>query len=105
MNAGQLRQRVSIQAKTETRDTRGGVVEHWTTVGYRWAHIEPLRPREVFQAQQVDARVSHRVIMRYYRGLTDQHRLVFTDRVFHLLSPINTNERQQMTELLAMEQT
>jgi SPP1 family predicted phage head-tail adaptor len=105
VQSGQLRQRIEIQAKVETRDTRGGVIETWSTVGLRWASIEPLRPRELFQAQQVDARVSHRVIMRHYDGLTDEHRLKLGMRIFHLMSPLNINERRRVTELMAMEQT
>jgi SPP1 family predicted phage head-tail adaptor len=105
MNSGQLRHRIEIQGKTETRDARGGVVETWATIGLRWGSVEPLRPRELFQAQQVDARVSHRIIMRHYPGLTDQHRIRYGTRIFHLMSPINSQERQRVTELMAMEQT
>jgi SPP1 family predicted phage head-tail adaptor len=104
MNSGQLRHRIEIQAKQESRDSRGGVVESWNTVGLRWASIEPLRPRELFQAQQVNARVSHRILMRHYAGLTDQHRLRLGSRIFHLMSPLNINERRRMSELLAMEE-
>ena len=105
MQAGALRQRLQIQAKVETRDSRGGVIETWSTVAERWGMITPLRMREIFQAQQVEARVSHRITLRYYAGLTNQHRVVHEQRVFHIQPPINVNERNRETELLAMEET
>lgn len=105
MNSGALRHRLHIQSKTETRDARGGVIETWTTVAERWGMISPLRMREIFQAQQVEARVSHRITLRYYAGLTNQHRVVHENRIFHIQPPINVNERNRETELLAMEET
>ena len=105
MNAGQLRHRIAVQEKTETRDERGGVIETWTTVAVRWGSIEPLRMRELFLAQQVDARVTHRILLRYYPGLSNQHRLVHENRVFHVQPPINAGERNRATELLVMEHT
>jgi SPP1 family predicted phage head-tail adaptor len=105
MNAGQLRHRVAIQTKTETRSARGGVVESWATAATRWGSIEPLRMREVFEAQQVDARLSHRVILRHYAGLTTQHRLTHAGRTFHIHAVRNLDERDVLTEVLCMEQS
>lgn len=105
MNAGQLRSRLVIQAKVETRDPRGGVIETWTTVAERWGTIQPVRMRELLLAQQVQARVTHRIILRFFAGLTNQHRIVHEQRVFHVQPPINLNERNRETELLAMEET
>lgn len=99
-----LRQRIMIQAKTETRDARGGVTETWTTIATRWGSIEPLSAREILNAQQVDARVSHRVTLRYYPGLTPEHRLLKDARVFHIEAVVNPLERDKATQVLAMEQ-
>ena len=105
MHSGRLRHRIAIQSKVETQDSMGGVIETWTTIATRWGSIEPLQPRELFQAQQVDARISHRIGLRYYPGLTSEHRLVYDNRIFEILSPLNQGERDRMTDVLAMEQT
>ena len=105
MRAGPLRHRIAVQSKTETQSPRGGIVETWNTVETRWGSIEPLRAREVLEAQQVDARLSHRVIMRYIPILTNQHRLVFNGtRIFHIHSVRHLQERSRTTEILCMEE-
>jgi SPP1 family predicted phage head-tail adaptor len=76
--SGKLRRRIEIQEATETRDSHGGVIRSWSTVDTRWGSVEPLRGRELFEAQQVAPRVSVRVRMRHYPGLTTAHRLVIT---------------------------
>jgi SPP1 family predicted phage head-tail adaptor len=104
MHSGSLRHRISIQAKTETRDARGGIIETWATVATRWGSIEPLSARELMQAQQVDAQVSHRVILRHYETLTHEHRLEKAGRIFHISAVTNPLERGKETVILAMEQ-
>jgi len=105
MNAGQLRHRLNVQTKVETRDTRGGVTETWSTAVTRWGSIMPLSMKQQMEADQLDAKVSHRIVMRYFSGLTDQHRLLEgSSRVFHISSIKNVSERDKTSEILAMEQ-
>lgn len=76
MRAGQLRHRIHIQAPLETRDTDGTVLRSdWTTVAIRWASIEYLAGRELFQAQQAQSRVSTRIRCRYAADVTSRHRV------------------------------
>jgi SPP1 family predicted phage head-tail adaptor len=103
ITAGDLRQRIEVQHKTEERDLSGGVVEQWVTEQRRWAKVEPLQGRELFTAAQVDARVTHRVTMRYYAGLTASQRLLHQGRVLHILSVLNSEERGITTQVMAME--
>jgi SPP1 family predicted phage head-tail adaptor len=93
-----------IQAKTEARDDYGGIVETWATVATRWGSITPLTMRELVNAQQVEATLSHRVVLRHYPGLTGEHRLLFDARVFHIHAVRTLDERDRTTEVLAMEQ-
>lgn len=76
MRAGKLRHRIQIQSRgDDTRDTHGGVVEMWTTDATVWGSVEPLQGRELFEAQQIQSRVTVRIRMRHYAGLTAAHRL------------------------------
>ena len=79
LDAGKLNKRVQIQELTNTRDAHGGQSQSWSTVATRWAAIEPLRGRELYEAQQVHERVTVRIIMRPYTGLDSQYRLVLTE--------------------------
>lgn len=104
MHAGTLRYRVEVEAHIEERDEGGGVVERWERLCTRWADIHPIRGREVFQAQAIDARITHKVTMRYLPTLTASHRLVFAGRIFHMLTPpLNTGERGKETTCFCME--
>ena len=105
MNAGKLRHRLEVQRKTESRDSRGGVIETWTTTGTRWGAVEPLRMQERFEAQQLDARLSHRITLRHASDLSTQDRLVMENtRIFHIHSVRHPRERTIATEVLCMEQ-
>jgi SPP1 family predicted phage head-tail adaptor len=76
MRAGLLRHRVQVQSPTGTQDEYGQAVLGWTTLGARWASVEPLMGREMWQAQQVQADTTHKVTLRYFDGLTPRYRLV-----------------------------
>lgn len=84
ISAGDLRHTVSIQARTEDRDTAGGETQHGTWVetyaeaATRRAKIERLSGRELTEAHQVHADVSYKVTMRYY-ALDPSHLLEWTD--------------------------
>jgi SPP1 family predicted phage head-tail adaptor len=79
LSAGTLNKRVQIQELTNTRDSHGGQTQTWNTLATRWASIEPLRGRELFEAQQVHERATVLIRMRPYSGLSAQHRLVHTE--------------------------
>lgn len=103
MQAGPLRHRVTIETKREERDAHGGIVEVWAPLTTVWAAVEPLQGRELFLAQQVDARLSHRVTLRYQADITPTHRLVFKERALYPVSVQQVEERNRTTVVLATE--
>jgi len=111
MEAGTLRHRLEIQAATEVRDEQGGVRFDWLPlrvdgrIQVVWGRVEPLRTRELLEAQKLEARISHRITLRYYPDFNWQWRLrlVNTLRVFNLLPARNIDERNRTLEVLAME--
>ena len=70
MRAGQLRQRVQIQSASDVRDAHGSITRTWSTIDTVWASVEPLSGKELFEAQQVHARATVRIRMRYYEALS-----------------------------------
>lgn len=105
MQAGTLRSRVALQAPVEARDDIGGVHQDWQTVIDVWAGIEPLRAKELFEAQSIEARLSHRLTLRAYAALEARWRILemSTGRVFQVYSVRDLHERHRTTEVLAME--
>jgi SPP1 family predicted phage head-tail adaptor len=103
MNAGKLRQRVKIQELARVEDGYGGYAEAWRDVAAAWAAVEPLRGSERYAAQQVQAELTHRVVMRYRPGVRPQMRLVYGDRVLEIAAVIDMEERHKWLELLCTE--
>ena len=68
MRAGDLRDRVTIERRTETSDGHDGVTEAWATVYRRAAaKVQPLSGRDLERARQIDPRISHDVTLRYWQ--------------------------------------
>lgn len=104
LQAGRLRHQVYLQTLgTPTRNDSGDTVETWETYAKPWVSIEPLRGRELFTAQAVDARMTHRVTLRYVSNVSPADRLLCGERVLHILSVANIDERDRMLQLLCTE--
>lgn len=95
MRAGQLKKRIAIQVATETKGTTGQTVKTWATAATVWAAIEPIEGEERIAAQGVQAKLTHKVILRHsaYPTLTSAHRFLFGTRIFEITAPpINSFE-------------
>lgn len=107
LKAGLLRHRVSILNVTEAADVYGDAVKSETVEKTVWARIEPMSfgqaERLARFGVQVAEDVTHRVVIRWYEGLTGKHRLRFNDRTFEIASIVNTEERGVMWEILCRE--
>ncbi len=102
MNTGDMRHRVQIQRRLESRNEIGEVEVNFQTIATRWCAIEPLTAKELLAAQQVQADVSHKIKMRYYAGLTPKDRLVKGSRVFNIDGRMNPSEQAHTTEMVVM---
>lgn len=112
--AGALRHRIEIQTPVHGVDAHGAPQQGWITEATVWASIEPLSGRELRDARQVEERTTHRIRLdpADFPGLTANHRLRFVkvlidgatrERVFHLLSVRDQEERGFEFEVLAEE--
>lgn len=108
--AGDLREKVTIQAATRVNQDDGTVAEVWGTANpddpTRRVKIEsqPRHGREYFEAQQMKAGVTHQITMRPWPGLTPRHRLLFGNRVFNIVSARDIDERGIRMEVLCKEE-
>ena len=103
MHAGLLRHRVAIQEETAARGSTGEVTRTWATIARRWAAVQPVRARELMAANELRADVTHRVVLRYYSGLTNRHRFLFGSRILEIVEVIDPLERHEQHECLCRE--
>jgi SPP1 family predicted phage head-tail adaptor len=95
MQAGKLRHRLAIQSPTEII-VRGELSVTWNTVATRWAQIEPLTGRELWNARQVQPDITHRIELRHDSSIpiTSKWRLLLNGtRVLEILSVRRPEER------------
>jgi SPP1 family predicted phage head-tail adaptor len=102
IDPGRLRERVTVQRATETRNRLGETTQSWGTFAERWASVQGLSSREVLLTGQQQTEVTHRVRMRYLDGMTGTMRILWRGRVLEITSLLEHNNRSEH-ELLCTE--
>lgn len=102
MNPGLLRDRIEVQQSSEATNSLGEAVLSWTTIGTVWARVEGVSAREALQTGQANVTLTHRVRLRYYTGLTHQHRFRWRSRVLEIVSLLEHANRTEH-EAICME--
>ena len=95
IDAGKLRERVTIQQATEARNALGETVLSWATFAERWASVEGVSAREALELGQADVSITHRVRMRYVDGMTHNMRLLWRGRVLEIVSLLEYANRSE----------
>ena len=95
MDAGTLRERVTVQQASESRNALGETVLSWATFAERWASVEGVSSRESLAYGQQQISVSHRVRLRYLTGLTQSMRLVWRGRTLEIVSLLEHGNRSE----------
>ena len=103
MIPGNLRQRVVIQQLTRTDDGAGGYTETWAAIATVFADVYPLKGNERYEAQQVQANLSHRVTIRYRAGVEPSMRLQYGTRILTIEAVIDPEERHRELILMCSE--
>jgi len=88
MRAGELRERVTIQAPNMSQNSYGEETVNWSDVATVWARVEFLGGQENYR-RAVDQAVStatYRIIMRYRSDVTEEHRIQWRGRYLGILS-------------------
>lgn len=95
IDPGKLRERVTVQQATESRNAIGETVLAWSTYDTVWASVEGVSSREALDAGKIDIQVSHRVRMRYLSGMTQNMRLSWRDRTLEIVSLLEYGNRSE----------
>ena len=104
--AGDLTNRIRIDMRVKTTDTRGAVIYTWapwtgTPDGKVWAEVNPLRGREFFQAAQVQAEITTRFRIRYRTGIDETMRVVWKGKFYEIKAlPIEVDGEGEWLDLM-----
>lgn len=105
MRIGRLRHWINIEHLVSEDDGGGGLVSGWVPFAEIWAGVEPLRGQQRFEAQKLNPKLTHRIVIRYLAGITAAMRIKFGGRIFSIEAPpLNPDERNQTLELLCSEE-
>lgn len=92
IDPGRLRTELAVEYVIATGDGAGGVVETWVEVALLFAHVEPMRARPRFGADQHQVDVTHRITIRHRDGIQRRMRFRNRDRIFEIRSLVDPDE-------------
>lgn len=103
IHSGSMRERVTIQKPVENQSSFGETTLTWVDEGTVYASVMGVRASDYFAAQQAGVLVTHRIRIRFFPGITHQHRLVWRGRVMEISSVLE-RETRSIHEILAREE-
>ena len=101
IDAGKLRERVTVQIASGTTNALGETVLTWANSTAVWASVEGVSARESVTAGQQDVSLTHRVRMRYLPGLTQNMRFAWRNRTLEIVSLLEHGNRSEHEAICA----
>ena len=103
MNPAKFRNKVTFQKKERIQDKEGNWVTDWVDQFTVWASIKGLRGKEYIEAGAQAVKISTRIYIRYRKGVTNDMRIKFGERIFDITNANNIEEKNVEIEILANE--
>jgi len=103
IRAGRLRHRLTLQSKTESRDSYGASIIGWTTQRTVWGAIEPLSGRELFSQQQSQPEAQVKILIRYTESIDTTWRISHGGKYYDIVAVINHDESNKAITLLCRQ--
>lgn len=103
MRAGRLRQLITIQSRTEVKGAAGGRSYTWATFATVRAEVAGISGREYLAAQQIQAEITHRVLIRYLSGVKAEMRILWGTRTLEILTVLESSGRNTELTLMCKE--
>ena len=98
MDPGKLNHRITFQIQNLDSE-----IEEWNDIVTTWASINPISGREYYQAETINSDLTHKVRLRYRKGITPDMRILYKDRIFNIVSVINEYEKNAILQLMCRE--
>ncbi len=102
LNAGDLRQRVSLQTATETL-TNGQLIAVWATTASYWAKVVAIGGTEALNAGKLTPVRTFEITLRNVATITEKQRLLFGSRILNITSVAEVGERREGLKITASE--
>ena len=97
MNPGRMDRKIIIEEITATTiNAVGEPIPTWGTFATVWAEKMPLRGRERFEAQQVNAEADDKWRIRYLAGVVAKMRISYDSKLFDIQSVQEVGRRNGM---------
>lgn len=108
INSGKYRHIVTFQRLKEAQNSYGetsvNLNENWEDAFTARVGIFPISGREALLEDVRQAEISHRIVLRYLRGVDSKMRIKFGTRIFEIISPpVNAQERNDELLLFCKE--
>ena len=100
-----MRERITIEAPTATRDGTGGEVTTWAPIahggGTLWARKLSEKGLEVFAGAALLGKAEVAFAIRYWpaNGLSQMHRFTFQGKVYNIASVVESEFRKELVLL------
>lgn len=105
MNIGKLNKRVTFMRLGDTEDEMGQTTQGLKEIATVWASFWPIRGTELFEAQKVQSRVSHKCYIRYRDGIDSNCYIVYKGQQYDINSVIDVDLEHKMLEIYCYEHT
>lgn len=98
MNPGELKHRITFQVQDLEQEE-----ETWNDILSTWANINPISGKEYYSAETINSDLTHKIRLRYRKGITPDMRILYKDRIFNIVSVINEYEKNAILQLMCRE--
>ncbi|MEI8285692.1 MAG: phage head closure protein [Actinomycetes bacterium] len=95
IDAGKLRDRITVQIASGTTNALGETVLAWSNSTSVWASVDGVSAREALTAGQQEVSITHKVRLRYLPGLTQQMRFSWRSRTLDIVSLLEHDNRSE----------
>lgn len=100
---GQMRERIKFQQESDVADGGGGFTSTWINYRTVWARVSPVKKDEELEADQLQAEVLYKIMIRHRTDINEKMRIVWQNKNLNIRSITNPDERKRYTEVLAEE--
>lgn len=103
MSVGKMQHRLTIQSPERTDDGGGGFSTVWKDVVTVWGRISGKSGSERFFGDQLEGRYQYDIVIRFRRGITNKHRILYSyevkgvkySRIFNVNTVNNKDEKDR----------
>lgn len=103
INPGEFRHIITFQVPDDNKNDYGEDNGQWKDILTTRAAIYPVSGKEFYAAETVNSEITHKINMRYMRGLKPSMRIKFGDRYFNIISIINFQEKNVLIQIMCKE--